>query len=124
MIQNEIGRTEREINILSLTVIRPVTVHTKSSLKWLNIRKELKSTKTRNFDLKEQCHEIFDFLFFYESVSPKPLSIPLGPATGINNTSETGGKIDTGGAPWLAKISANFRKKFETVLMGYSGALI
>ncbi len=28
---------------------------------------------------------------------------------------------DTGGAPWLANISANFRKKFETVLMGYSG---
>jgi hypothetical protein len=24
-------------------------------------------------------HEIFDFRFFYESVSPKPLSIPLGP---------------------------------------------
>ncbi len=32
------------------------------------------------------------------------------------------GVIDTGGAPWLANISANFRKKFETVLMGYSGA--
>jgi hypothetical protein len=28
--------------------------------------------------LKGQCHEIFDFWFFYESVSPKPLSIPLG----------------------------------------------
>ncbi len=26
--------------------------------------------------LKGQCHEIFDF--FYKSVSPKPLSIPLG----------------------------------------------
>ncbi len=37
-------------------------------------------------------------------------------ATGVNNTSETGGKIcrrcvvDTGGAPLLANISANFRK--------------
>ncbi len=40
---------------------------------------------------------------------------------------DTGGKfatgdVDTGGAPLLANISANFRKKFETVLMGYSGA--
>ncbi len=29
--------------------------------------------------LKGQCHEIFDFKFFHESVSPKPLSIPFGP---------------------------------------------
>jgi hypothetical protein len=49
-------------------------------------------------------------------------------ATGvIDNKSENGGKfgtgvVDTGGAPWLANIFANFRKKFETVLMGYSGA--
>ncbi len=28
--------------------------------------------------LKGQCHEIFDFSFFHESVSPKLLSIPLG----------------------------------------------
>ncbi len=28
--------------------------------------------------LKGQCHEIFDFWFFHESVSPKPLSIQLG----------------------------------------------
>ena len=33
------------------------------------------------------------------------------------------GDVDTGGPPWLANISANFReKKFETVLMEYSGA--
>jgi hypothetical protein len=49
-------------------------------------------------------------------------------ATGIKNTSETGGKkfatgiVDTGGAPCLSNISANFRKKFGTVLMEYSGA--
>ncbi len=35
---------------------------------------------------------------------------------------DTGGKfatgvVDTGGAPWLANISANFRKKFEMTLM-------
>ncbi len=29
--------------------------------------------------LKGQCHKIFCLWFFYESVSPKPLSIPLGP---------------------------------------------
>jgi hypothetical protein len=29
--------------------------------------------------LKGQCHDIFDFRFFHESVSPKSLSIPLGP---------------------------------------------
>jgi hypothetical protein len=27
--------------------------------------------------LKGQCHEIFDLRFFHESVSPKPLSIPV-----------------------------------------------
>ncbi len=30
------------------------------------------------FRLKGECYEIFDFRFFYESVSYKPLSIPLG----------------------------------------------
>jgi hypothetical protein len=29
------------------------------------------------FLLKRQCHEIFDIRFFHESVSSKPLSIPL-----------------------------------------------
>ncbi len=29
--------------------------------------------------LKGQCHEIFDFWFFHESISPKHRSIPLGP---------------------------------------------
>jgi hypothetical protein len=59
-------------------------------------------------------------------------------ATGINNTTDTGGKfstgvvdtggkfapgvVDTGGQPLAANISANFRKKFETALMVYSGA--
>jgi hypothetical protein len=56
--------------------------------------------------LKGQCHEIFCFLFFYESVSPQPQSVPLGPfrifskirgdirksrcTTGVN---DTGGKF-------------------------------
>jgi hypothetical protein len=36
-------------------------------------------TLLRMSSLKGQCHEIFDFWFFRESVSPKPLSISLGP---------------------------------------------
>ncbi len=32
------------------------------------------------------------------------------------------GVVDTGGKPWAANISANFRKKFETTLVVYSGA--
>ncbi len=34
----------------------------------------------------------------------------------------TTGVFDTGGKPWAANISANFWKKFETVLLEYSGA--
>jgi hypothetical protein len=30
--------------------------------------------------------------------------------------------VDTGGAPLFVNISVNFAKKFETVLMGHSGA--
>jgi hypothetical protein len=30
--------------------------------------------------LKGQCHEIFNFQFFHELVSSKPLSSPLGPS--------------------------------------------
>jgi hypothetical protein len=33
----------------------------------------------RASNVKGHCQEIFDFWFFHESVSPKPLSIPLGP---------------------------------------------
>jgi hypothetical protein len=59
--------------------------------------------------LKGECHEIFCFWFFHESVCPQPRSIPVGPfqifskirrdirksrcTTGINNT---GSKIATG----------------------------
>ena len=32
------------------------------------------------------------------------------------------GVVDTGGKPWAANISTNFRKKFETTLMVYSRA--
>jgi hypothetical protein len=45
----------------------------RTSAKWIRI--QLLSSVT----LKGQCHEIFDFWFFHESVSPKPPSILLGP---------------------------------------------
>jgi hypothetical protein len=70
--------------------------------------------------LKGQCHEIFASGFFHESVSPKPLSTPLGPfrifskirgdirssrlTTGIN---VTGGKLTTP--------AANFATSFTSV---------
>jgi hypothetical protein len=63
------------------------------------------------------------------------LPVTLTPAANFVDTGgnfaagviDTGGKfatgvVDTGGAPLLANISANFRKKIETVLMVYSGA--
>ncbi len=89
--------------------------------------------RSGKFILKGQWH---DFKFFYESVSPKPLSILLGPfrifskicrdisslrckfaagiidtsakfATAINNTSSTSA------APSLANISTNFLKSLK-----------
>ncbi len=55
-------------------------------------------------DLKGQCHEIFDFCFFYESVSPKHLSIPVRPFQifskirgDIRGSRFTTGVNDTGG---------------------------
>ncbi len=111
------------------------------------------------FELKGQCHEIFCFWFFHESLSPQPQSIPLGPfriflkicgdiqqvkvqhqyqrhrwqicrwcqrhqrkeAAGIYVTN---GKFDndTGGAPWAANISADFRKNSKQPFIVYSGA--
>ncbi len=66
-------------------------------------------------------------VFFPESVSPKPLGIPYSTvcirATGVV---DTGGKFatavfDYGGTPCLANISVIFRKKFEIILMLFSG---
>jgi hypothetical protein len=52
--------------------------------------------------LKGQCHEIFCLGFFHESVSPKPLIIPLGPvSTTLAKLVKkfAAGVVDTGGAP-------------------------
>jgi hypothetical protein len=74
----------------------------------------------RFFTLKVQCHEIFDFWLFHESVSPKPLGIPLWPyrffskiCVDIRSSRCTTGVIDTGGVPWLANISANLRNNLK-----------
>ncbi len=60
--------------------------------------------KNINDNLKGQCHEIFDFRFFHESLSPKPLSIPLGPFQiflkilgDIHSSRCTTGVVDIGG---------------------------
>ncbi len=57
-----------------------------------------------NTCLKGQCHEIFDFRFFHESVSPKAMSIPLGPFQNLTKILRDilssrcpTGVVDTGG---------------------------
>jgi hypothetical protein len=69
----------------------------------------------RLYPLKGQCNEIFASGFFHESVSPKPLSIPLGPFQiflkirgDIRSSRLTIGISDTGG-------------KFATGINGTSG---
>ena len=54
--------------------------------------------------LKGQCHEIFCFWFFHQSVSPQPQSIPFGPfrifskiREDIRRSRLTTGVVDTGG---------------------------
>jgi hypothetical protein len=83
--------------------------------------------------LKGQCHEIFCFWFFHESVSPQPQSIPFRPfqifskirgdiresrcTTGINDTggkiaagiNDAGGKFATGISDTGGKFFYNFR---------------
>jgi hypothetical protein len=68
--------------------------------------------------LKIKCHEIFCFWFFFrKSSSPKPLVRALG---SFRFFSKIRGDI------YIQYISCEylreFKKKFETVLMGYSGA--
>ena len=45
-------------------------------------------------------------------------------ATGINNTSETGSKICRRWCTLTCEYLSEFSKKFETVLFGFSGALL
>ncbi len=65
-----------------------------------------RSITQRLCHLKGQCHEIFCFWFFYESVSPQPQSIPLGlfrifskirgdirKSRCTNGVNDTGGKL-------------------------------
>jgi hypothetical protein len=73
----------------------------------------IKETVPRDFRL---------LVFFHESVSPKPLSIPL-----VNNTSGTGGKICRR-CRWnrwctlTCEYLREFPKKFEMTLTLFSGA--
>jgi hypothetical protein len=60
--------------------------------------------KSLYLPLKRQCHEISTSGFFHKSVSPKPLSIPLGPfqifskiLSDIGSSRCTTSVVDTGG---------------------------
>ncbi len=71
--------------------------------------------------LKGQCHEIFDFWFFHESVSLKPLSIPLGPfqifakiCGDIRSSRLTTGVVDNGG-----KCKKSSIRKILIILLGH-----
>jgi hypothetical protein len=81
---------------------------------------------------KGQCHKIFNFRFFLESVSPKPNGGKF--ATGINDMGDkfatgvfyTSGKFatsinDIGGVPSL---SCGYLRKFSEVQNGPSGILM
>ncbi len=66
------------LNVLCL--IQKCKVSIISSVKVLLMPAEPKYILTTLQNLKGQCHEIFDFwFFFHESVSPKPQGIPLRP---------------------------------------------
>ncbi len=80
--------------------------------------------------LKGQCHEIFCFWFFYESVSPQPQSIPLGPfrifskirgdirksrcTTGVNDTGSKLLPVSTTPAANLPPVSTTPAANFAT----------
>ncbi len=77
------------------------------SISWCWFGREVHSIVWYNVGfgpLKGQCHEIFCFWFFYESVSPQPQSIPLRPFQifskirgDIHSSRLTTGVADTGG---------------------------
>jgi hypothetical protein len=50
----------------------------KARMNQQKLRQDMDKPLSRPSALKGQCHEIFDFRFFHESVSPKSLSIPKG----------------------------------------------
>ncbi len=71
--------------------------------------------------LKGQCQEIFCFWFFYESVSPQPQSVPLGPfrifsksSGDIGSSRLTTGVADTGG-----KWKKSSIRKILIILLGH-----
>jgi hypothetical protein len=67
--------------------------------------------------LKGECHEIFCFWFFYESVSPQPQSIPLGPfrifskIRGVIRKSRCTTGVNDSGSRMRIKEFKNFNQK-------------
>ncbi len=79
------------------------------------------SVVKRGAGLKGQCHEIFCWWFFYESVSPQPQSVLLGPFRtfskirgDIRSSRLTTGVADTGG-----KWKKSSIRKILIILLGH-----
>jgi hypothetical protein len=91
-------------------------IHAVSQQNHCSVR-PLKGTVSRNFRL---------LVFLMNQISFPQAPEYIIRTTGLPPISTTltklVAKFATGGAPWLANISVNFRKNFETVLMGFSGA--
>ncbi len=83
---------ENIISFSMMDIVKIMRIHTQTSLHYktepavkrgnhMQHNHSTRNTLTLRsivFDcLKGQCHEIFDFRFFHESVSPKPLSIAI-----------------------------------------------
>ncbi len=66
---------------VSFMYLCPYILHVSLSVHGLGISGRFRICDT----LKGQCHEIFDFRFFHESVSPQPLSILLGSSNVFTN---------------------------------------
>ncbi len=63
--------------------------------------------------LKGQCHHIFDFRYFHESVSPKPLSIPIFEKFEMILTLYSG----LGGRWFIKDLVTLFLKQPESILL-------
>jgi len=82
-----------------------------------NWRISNRGLRKKSADLEGVWQKIFDFRFF------SWISVPQAPKYSISNfVSFFAGVVDTADKHSFANISANFRKKFEMVLMGSSGA--
>ncbi len=66
--------------------------------------------------------QIFSFKFSSLVLFPVFTNLAVWTTTAVLVAKFASGDVDTGGAPWLANISANFWKNLKTILMLFSGA--